>query len=74
MAGYRANITDNKLTIEIDLDSDLGITPSGKSIGIATSHGNQQIGDDGVILGLNCYRKNPDYVKPPKVVEPAPTA
>lgn len=44
------------LTIKIDLDKEHGRSKSGKTIIIATTSGNQVI-DDNVYLGLNCYKK-----------------
>ena len=40
---------------------------SGKSIVYGTSHGNMHIpGTDGLMLGLNCFKKNPAYNRVPK--------
>lgn len=43
------------------------ISKSEKSVVLASTHGNQPTGvtDDGevIILGINAYRKNPDYKK-----------
>jgi hypothetical protein len=45
-----------KLTIEIDLTQEFGLSASGKTISIASTKGNKQIaGTDGV-LGLNFYK------------------
>lgn len=47
----------NKLTLEIDLSKDFGPSASGKTIIIASSEGNKDVGD--VKVGLNIY-KYPD--------------
>lgn len=44
----------DKLRIEIDLKKEFGLSRSGKSIIVATTEGNQRIGD--FYLGLNCYK------------------
>ena len=54
------------LTITADLNIDNGLTPSGKSHSIATTHGNQKIDDKGTKLSVNIYRKNLKYVKSPE--------
>jgi hypothetical protein len=45
-----------KLVIEVDLANNAGVSGSGKSIMIATSAGNMDVGD-GIKMGLNIYRK-----------------
>ncbi len=52
--GYTARVEGKKLIIEIDLDRQGTLSKSGKSRVIASSRGNQSIGD--VKLGLNVYR------------------
>ena len=52
-------VTDNKLYIEIDLSTDLGLSKAGKSQLIASTKGNREIpvpGMPSVKLGVNCYR------------------
>ncbi len=52
--------TGNKLTIEIDLSQSGQRSASGKTIVIASTHGNQPVAEfDGkqFILGLNLYTK-----------------
>ena len=62
------DIDNNILTITVDLTKDIGLSKSLKSINISGTGGNQQVpgAEKGVIVGLNIYRKNPDYVKPAK--------
>lgn len=51
-------IVGNKLTIEVDLDRDLGPWGSGKTNLVATSRGNKEIeGAPGVFMGLSIFRK-----------------
>ena len=49
------------LTIEIDLSKRHGLSESGKTFIIASTEGSQKIGFEDIVLGLNCYVKNPDY-------------
>lgn len=44
------------LTIKIDLSKSFGASASGKSIIIATTEGNEAL-ENGVMLGINCYKK-----------------
>jgi hypothetical protein len=48
------SIDGNKLTMIVDLSKDSGPSASGKTIIIASSGGNQDVGD--VKVGLNVYR------------------
>lgn len=53
-------INDTKLTITVDLTKDLGESKSGKSIIIATTHGNATIqkaegNKKKIVLGFNLY-------------------
>jgi len=53
------SITGNKLTIEIDLSKEHGASASGKTITVATTSGNKNIGGPGpqpTFIGLNAYR------------------
>ncbi len=45
-------VKGNELVIRIDLSKNLGRSKSGKS-----TDGNQVINENGVVLGLNCYKK-----------------
>ncbi|MGE0227474.1 MAG: hypothetical protein AB7I38_04005 [Dehalococcoidia bacterium] len=42
--------------ISFPLDNDEGLSSSGKTRIVASTRGNQEIGDTGVFLGLNAYR------------------
>ena len=55
MSGFTHTVEGDKLTIVVDLNSNLGPSKSGKSTSIATTSGNISIGD-GVKLGLNVYK------------------
>lgn len=44
-----------KLTIEIDITKDFGLSASGKTIIIGSTKGNKDV-HNGIILGLNCYK------------------
>jgi hypothetical protein len=48
-------VEGDTLVIRIDLTSDQGLSSSGKSRIVASTHGNMLVGN-GVKLGLNCYR------------------
>jgi len=54
--GFTLMNDGTKLTIVVDLANNAGVSGSGKSIMIATSGGNVDVGD-GVKMGLNIYRK-----------------
>ena len=56
MRNVKMSEKDNILTIVIDMSKDLGDSKSGKTTLIATTGGNQSIGDNGVKIGVNCYR------------------
>jgi hypothetical protein len=51
----------NTMTIKIDVTKNLGASKSGKTMIIATTEGNQVVGQDAatgknIILGLNLYK------------------
>lgn len=50
-------VKGNVLTITVDLTKDFGPSASGKTKIVATTSGNIPVGDTGVILGLNAYRR-----------------
>ncbi len=57
MLNIATKITGNKLVMTVDLSKDHGHSASGKSVVVATSQGNQPIGDGkGTKVGLNIYR------------------
>jgi len=47
-------ISGSKLTLTVDLSKDFGPSASGKTIIIASSQGNKEVGD--VRVGLNIYK------------------
>jgi len=47
----------SQLQVTIDLEQDFGPSKSGKTTIIASTEGNQSITPDGVVLGLNVYKK-----------------
>ena len=49
-------VRDGVVFISFPLDNDEGLSSSGKTRIVASTHGNQQIEDTGVFLGLNAYR------------------
>lgn len=53
-----ASVKDGKLTLVIDLKAETWPSGSGKTDMVATTSGNLAIdGTDGLVLGLNAYRK-----------------
>lgn len=57
MQNVNVTVKGSIATIVIDLSKDFGKSASGKSTIVASTHGNVQMGDTGVTLGLNAYRK-----------------
>lgn len=49
-------IREGIVYVSFPLDSDEGLSSSGKTRIVASTRGNQEIGDTGVFLGLNAYR------------------
>ena len=49
-------VRDGIVYIRFPLDNDEGLSSSGKTRIVASTHGNQQIETTGVFLGLNAYR------------------
>jgi hypothetical protein len=49
-------VRDGIVYVSFPLDNDEGLSTSGKTRIVASTHGNQQIADTGVFLGLNAYR------------------
>lgn len=66
MRNVDVKATKKQIVITINLDEKVETSDSGKSLVIATTHGNQRITDDGWICGLTVYKKNPEYVKESK--------
>ena len=64
-ANCRVTIDDkNVLTAVIDLNKNVGLSSTTKSINVGTTNGNNKIPhkDQILNLGINCYVKNPKYV------------
>lgn len=60
MENMTVRVEGDKLIIEVDLKGDMGKSGSGKSIGVASSHGNVRVeGAPGVMLGLNVFKPLP---------------
>ncbi len=59
MANLVANIIDSKLVIELPVNDPLVPSKSGKSMIVASSHGNQktdaEVDGKQIIIGLNAY-------------------
>jgi len=68
MKNVDLSIRGDVLTIKIRLDQEVGESQSGRSILISTTHGNFPIMrgkvPTGLLLNLNLYRRNDDYVDP----------
>lgn len=58
MSNTKFAVKGNILTITIDLSQNLGMSATGKSQMVASTHGNVLVeGTDGLTVGLNAYRK-----------------
>lgn len=57
MKNVDLKIEGDILTITVDLKKEYGLSASQKNVIIASSEGNQSIGEDGIKLGLNIYKK-----------------
>jgi hypothetical protein len=57
MENIKATVKGNKLTLEIDITTELGMSSSGKSMLVATTGGNVGVpGAEGVMMGINIYK------------------
>ncbi len=52
----KVNKKTNKLTIEVDLTQNFGLSASGKSETVASTKGNKDIGYNDIKIGLNVYK------------------
>ncbi len=63
-------VEKNQIVIRIDKNSKPVASTTGKTLQVASSHGNAptsvQIDGSPLIVGVNAYIKNPDYVPPAK--------
>lgn len=66
MKNVDVKVTADKIVITMDRGVDLGPSKSGKGILVATSAGIQGVEGTDLQLGLNLFRKNPDYKAPAK--------
>ncbi|HRY73527.1 MAG TPA: hypothetical protein P5165_09900 [Spirochaetia bacterium] len=58
MKNVEMRLEGNKLTIEVDVTKEFGLSSSGKSLIIASTEGNVSIpGKEEIKIGLNVYRK-----------------
>jgi hypothetical protein len=57
MENMTMEIKDGKLIITCDLNTDLGLSKSGKTRIIASSRGNAKVPGTDATIGLNLYRK-----------------
>lgn len=55
MKNIKVEVKGNILTIKVKLDAKTKPSASGKTLIIASSQGNKDIGD-GVVMGLNIYK------------------
>lgn len=65
MAQPKISVDGDRMTIEVDLSEKGSLSASEKTLVISSTHGNQVVETDSgpVSVGLNVYRKNPDYKK-----------
>jgi len=57
LEGYVMEVKDNILTITIDLSHEEGVSSSGKSMNIASSHGFSKIAGTEASISFNCIKK-----------------
>lgn len=63
MTNIEMDVKDKILTIKIDLSERNGVSPSKKTIRVASTEGNKKIpGFEEIKIGINAMIKNPDYV------------
>jgi hypothetical protein len=58
MENMTLKIVKNVLTITVDLSQRNGVSASGKSISVASTKGNKDVGQDNIKIGLNIYVPN----------------
>lgn len=67
MFNCTAKVQGKKLIIEADLDSERGVSASGKTIIVASTEGNAPVpGKDGFQFGFNVWKPNPAHQKKAK--------
>ncbi len=64
----QVTVEKNDIVIRIPKNPKPVLSASGKTLQVASSHGNTptsvQIDDSPLIVGVNCYIRNADYKKP----------
>lgn len=63
MENVKMTVVKDRLTIEVDLKHEGDVSDSGKTVRVASTEGNVNVPGTDVTIGLNLYRKNPDYKK-----------
>ena len=51
-----ATLEGDKLTVEVDMSKDLGLSKTGRTRLVATTRGSVKLADTGASIGLNIYR------------------
>jgi len=65
MENMTARVEGNKLIIEVDLTGNMGVSGSGKSVGVASTHGNARVeGHPEFMFGLNVFKPLPKDQRP----------
>lgn len=66
----QTEVKGDNLVITIPMNKKPTVSASGKTLQVASSHGNTptstQVQDSPLIVGVNAYIRNPNYVKPAK--------
>lgn len=65
MENITTKVEGGKLIITVDLSGNTGLSGSGKSMGIASTHGNARVeGHPEIMFGLNVFRPLPKDQRP----------
>ena len=51
-----STLEGDKLTVEVDMSKDLGLSKTGRTRLVATTRGSVKLADTGASIGLNIYR------------------
>ena len=66
----QTEVKGDNLIITIPMNKKPAVSASGKTLQVASSHGNTptatQVDNSPLIVGVNAYIRNPAYVKPAK--------
>ena len=64
----KVTVEKDEIVIRMTKNPKPVLSPTGKTFQVASSHGNTptsvQINDQALVVGVNCYIRNPDYKKP----------